>query len=395
MVNRNNGLKPETKIVHEGDLEDRSVGNIHTPLYGTSVFYYPNSQAKLKDKSRDLPFIYSRLGNPTVQSLEIKYATLEGAEDALAFSSGMSAISTTIFTFLKKGDRLLALSGLYGQTLDLFKNHLPSLGIVVDFIDINKLNNMDFEPRKYKMIFVESIINPTLEVTDLIRIGKEADETLKVVDASMASPVNQNPLKLGMDIVIQSATKYISGMDDVVAGLIAGNNELINRIAEKRKALGTIMDPFTAFLLIKNIKTIFLRVRTQNSNALFIAKELQKMGLRVNYPGLSNVFYQIAKRNLKGYGGVLSFDLNVSYTLAEEFMNSLQIIKKAPTFGGIESLITLPWETSHTYISEEERLKLSITPSLIRLSVGIEDRRDILGDLKKSIFKINKKKLKN
>ncbi len=381
---------PETRVIHDGEIKDMNLGSIHTPIYNSSVFYYPNKNAKIMDKSRELPFIYSRLGNPTVQSLEYKYASIENAEDSLAFSSGMAAITTVLLSFLKSGDRMLALSGLYGQTLDMLRNDMQSLGIKVDFIGIDDLNNLNFEAKKYKLIFMESIINPTLEVVDLKKIGKEIVGPLKVVDASMASPVNQNPLNYGIDIVIHSATKYISGHDDIVGGLVAGSKENMKIAANKRKALGTIIDPLSASTLLKNMKTMYLRINKQNENALYLANELNKMGYKVNYPGLRRKYLKIARENLKGFGGVLSFDLNVPYDKAEEFMDTLAIIKKAPTFGGVESLITMPWETSHTYIPEEQRLKLGITPSLLRLSVGIENPADLLNDLKITINKIKK-----
>jgi len=378
----------ETRVIHEGELANPEIGNIHTPLFGDSVFIYPNKKSKIIDKYRDLPFIYSRLGNPTVQSLEEKYASVENAESALAFSSGMSAISTTILTILKPGDRLLTVFGLYGQTLDLLQNDISKLGIKVDFMDIDRINSIEFDTKKYKAVFVESIINPTLEVTDLKKLSREAPNAIKIVDASMASPVNQNPLELGFDLVIHSATKYISGMDDVVGGLIAGSKDLIREIAAKRKALGTIMDPYTAHVLSKNIKTMYLRVNKQNDSAFFIANKMEKMGIKVNYPGLKNKYYGIAKDNLRGFGGVISFDLGVDYEKSQKFMDRLEIIKKAPTFGGVESLITLPWETSHTYITPEHRKKIGITESLLRLSVGIEDKFDIFNDLKNSLKKI-------
>ncbi len=381
-------LSPETRVIHEGEMVNPEIGNIHTPLFGDSVFLYPNDKSKIIDKPRELPFIYSRLGNPTVQSLEEKYASIENAESALAFSSGMSAISTTILTVLKPGHRLLAVSGLYGQTLDLLQNDIANLGIKVDFTDIDSINSINFDTKKYKAIFVESIINPTLEVADLIKLSKEAPDAIKIVDASMASPVNQNPIDLGFDLVIHSATKYISGMDDVVGGLVAGPRNLIREIAAKRKAFGTIMDPYTAHVIGKNIKTMYLRVNRQNESAYFIATELKKMGLKVNYPGLKNKYYEIAKNNLKGFSGVISFDLGVDYERSQKFMDSLKIIKKAPTFGGVESLITLPWETSHTYIPPEQRRRIGITESLLRVSIGIEDKQDILNDLKNSLKKI-------
>lgn len=380
----------ETRLIHDGEIEDKLTGSIHTPIYNSSVFYYPNSNAKLMDKSRELPFIYSRLGNPTVQSLEYKYASIENAEDSLAFSSGMAAITTVLLSFLKAGDRMLALSGLYGQTLDFLTNDMQSLGIKVDFIEIEDLNKLNFDPRKYKLIFMESIINPTLEVVDLKKIGNEITEPIKVVDASMASPVNQNPLDYGIDLVIHSATKYISGHDDIVGGLAAGSRKNMKIVAVKRKALGTIMDPVSASTLMKNMKTMYLRVNRQNETALYLANELFRMGFKVNYPGLKGKYHKIAKENLKGFGGVLSFDVNLPYEKAEKFMDALKIIKKAPTFGGVESLITMPWETSHTYIAEEQRLKLGIKPSLMRLSVGIENPDDLLDDLKITINKIKK-----
>ncbi len=393
-----NDMKPskryerETIAIHGGEIEDLKYGNISTPIFETSVFSYPNiNPGALLDKNRNLPFIYTRLGNPTIQSLEEKYAMLESAEDALAFSSGMAAISSTLLTFLKKGDRLLSLNKLYGQTLDYIKNHLTSYGIEVDFIGVEELNNLSFDPRKYKMLFFESIVNPTMEVIDIKKIGKELSQynIITAVDSTMASPVNQRPYESGIDIVIQSATKYISGHDDVTFGFVSSSKELINDISIKRKVLGGIPDPIQAFLISRSLKTIFLRVNKQNENALAIAQFLKSLGIQiVNYPGLSSFkYYKTAKDNLDGFGGVLSFDLNCDYQSAEKFMDSLNIIKKAPTFGGIESLVTMPWETSHTYITEKERIEIGITQSLLRLSMGIENIEDIKNDINNAINK--------
>jgi cystathionine beta-lyase/cystathionine gamma-synthase len=395
-VNKMNNEKKfdkETIAIHGGEYEDRKYGNITTPIFESSVFRFPNNfEDAVIDKNRNLPFIYTRLGNPTIQSLEEKYAQLESAEDSLGFSSGMAAISSTLLTFLKKGDRLLSLNKLYGQTLDYIKNSLTNYGIQVDFITVEDLNNLNFNPKYYKMLFFESIVNPTMEVIDVKKIGKELNDydIVTAVDSTMSSPVNQRPYETGIKIVIQSATKYISGHDDITFGFVSSSKQLINEISMKRKVFGGIPDPIQAFLISRSLKTMFLRVRRQNENALMISKFLKSRGItKVNYPGIESFeYFNTAKENLDGYGGVLSFDLEASYDKAEKFMDILNVIKKAPTFGGVESLITMPWETSHAYISENERLNIGITPSLLRLSVGIENINDLTNDLEYAINKI-------
>ncbi|MGC9294684.1 MAG: trans-sulfuration enzyme family protein [Thermoplasmata archaeon] len=392
-MNDERKLDKETIAIHGGEYEDGKYGNISTPIFESSVFRFPNNKKDaIIDKNRNLPFIYTRLGNPTIQSLEEKYAMVESAEDSLAFSSGMAAISSTLLTFLRKGDRLLSLNKLYGQTLDYIKNSLTNYGIQVDFITVEDLNNLNFNPEDYKMLFFESIVNPTMEVIDVRKIGKELNDydIITAVDSTMSSPVNQRPYEAGIKIVIQSATKYISGHDDITFGFVSSSKKLTDEISLKRKVLGGIPDPIQSFLISRSLKTMFLRVRKQNDNALILSEFLKNQGIgKVNYPGVESFkYYNIARENLYGYGGVLSFDLEISYESAEKFMDNLKVIKKAPTFGGVESLITMPWETSHTYISENERLSIGITQSLLRLSVGIENVNDLKNDLESAINKI-------
>ncbi len=392
-LNKTGKLDKETIAIHGGEYEDERYGNITTPIFETSVFKFPNSKNDVFiDKNRNMPFIYTRLGNPGIQSLEEKYAGLESAEDSLAFSSGMAAVSSTLLTFLKKGDRLLSLNKLYGQTLDYIKNTLPDYGIQVDFIDVEDLNDLNFNPNDYRMLFFESIVNPTMEVIDVKKIGKELKDydIITAIDSTMSSPVNQRPYESGINVVIQSATKYISGHDDITFGFVSSSKKLINEISIKRKVLGGIPDPIQSFFISRSLKTMFLRVRKQNENAKLISEFLKNKGIRkVYYPGIKSFkYFDIAAKNLEGFGGVMSFDLETSYENAEKFMDSLSIIKKAPTFGGVESLITMPWETSHTYISEQERLDIGVTRSLLRLSIGIENLDDLKNDLENTLNKI-------
>lgn len=380
-----------TRAVQDGELRIKEFGNMTTPIFENSTFANPNeSQNPATDHTRGKPYMYTRWGNPTLQSLEKKYASLDQVDEALSFSSGMAAITSSLLALLKKGDRLLSVNELYGETFLFFTKTLPAMGINVSFISTDELNSKDIDLRKYNAVYAESIVNPTLGVCDLDHIGSIAAEAglPLLVDATFASPYNQNPSKFHASVTLHSGTKYIGGHADIILGLAGFSKDYLERIWLSRKTFGGIPDPLQAFLGLRGIKTLGLRMKVQNQNALALARFLEqhKRVRKVFYPGLESFSYhEIAKRNLKGYGGMISFELKDGVPAARKMMKNLKICSSAPSLGGIESLITLPIDTTHGSLTPAERAKMGIPEGLIRLSVGIEDSEDLIDDFQKAL----------
>jgi cystathionine beta-lyase/cystathionine gamma-synthase len=380
-----------TRAVQDGELRIKEFGNMTTPIFENSTFANPNeSQNPATDHTRGKPYMYTRWGNPTLQSLERKYASLDQVDEALSFSSGMAAITSSILALLKKGDRLLSVNELYGETFLFFTRTLPEMGIDVSFISTDELNRNEIDFRKYRAIYTESIVNPTLGVCDLDSIGPVAAEAGShlLVDATFASPFNQNPSKFQASVTLHSGTKYIGGHADIILGLAGFSKDYMERIWLSRKTFGGIPDPLQAFLGLRGIKTLGLRMKVQNENALALARFLEQhrsVG-KVFYPGLESFSYhEVAKRNLRGYGGMISFELKDGVPAARKMMKNLKICSSAPSLGGIESLITLPIDTTHGSLTPAERAKMGIPEGLIRLSVGIEDTEDLIEDFQKAL----------
>ncbi len=394
MVRSDNFNGFNTKAVQSGELKDQRFGNITTPIFETSTFVFPNYDKEAYiDHTRNEPYIYSRWGNPTTQSLELKYAALEGSEEGLAFSSGMAAISTAVIAILGKGGKLLSVGELYGQTQMLFAQTLKNYGFSVDFISIRDFNAGKFDCSGYSAVYTESITNPTLMVADIrnaSRICGEFDIPL-LVDATFASPFNQKPITLGASVAIHSATKYISGHSDVILGLVGSGTQLFPGISSLRKSLGGTPDPLQSFLALRGLKTLGLRMAKHNTNGMELAKFLKqhKKIRKVFYPGIEeSEFFDVARSNLSGYGGMISFEIAGGIEKTRKFIANLTIASAAPSLGGVESLITLPVDTSHSKISREERLKMGIEDSLVRFSCGIEDIEDIVADFENALAPI-------
>ena len=394
MVRSDNFNGFNTKAVQSGELKDQRFGNITTPIFETSTFVFPNYDKEAYiDHTRNEPYIYSRWGNPTTQSLELKYAALEGSEEGLAFSSGMAAISTAVIAILGKGGKLLSVGELYGQTQMLFAQTLKNYGFSVDFISIRDFNAGKFDCSGYSAVYTESITNPTLMVADIrnaSRICGEFDIPL-MVDATFASPFNQKPITLGASVAIHSATKYISGHSDVILGLVGSGVQLFPGISSLRKSLGGTPDPLQSYLALRGLKTLGLRMAKHNTNGMELAKFLKqhKKIRKVFYPGIEeSEFFDVARSNLTGYGGMVSFEIAGGIEKTRKFIGNLTIASAAPSLGGVESLITLPVDTSHSKISREERLKMGIEDSLVRFSCGIEDIEDIVADFENALASI-------
>ena len=381
-----------TRAVHSGELRDPRFGNVVTPIFETTTFLHPNDDsAAYIDATRGSPYLYTRWGNPTIQALEEKYSALENSNHALAFSSGMGAITSTILSLTSSGSRILSLNELYGQAHGFFSGELSRYQIKTDFVPIDEINSLSFKLKDYAAVYVESITNPTMKVTDLVELSKFCNEnnTPVVVDATFASPYNQKPLDLGCSIVIHSGTKYLSGHSDVTLGMVAASSaELHNRILRMRTTLGPTMDPLQSYLALRGIKTLGLRMEKHNRVALEVAKFLSqhKKITGTFYPGLpDSKYHNIAKKVLTGFGGMLSFEVTGGLDGAKRLLKHIKIASVAASLGGVDSLVSLPLETSHANIQRAERLKMGINDGLVRFSCGIEDPEDLILDIESAL----------
>jgi len=384
-----------TKAVHAGKKRDPSTGTVVTPIYETSVFAFSSTKELVDAMSEKTEgYIYTRYDNPTVRTVERKMAALEGAEDVAVFSSGMAAIATTIFTLVSSGDHVVSTRDLYGGTLTFFKSVLPKFGAEVSLVEATDFDEMKLAVRRNtKLVYAETPTNPTLKLVDISKVAKLGKKKgiSVVVDSTFASPYNLKPIQFDVDIVVQSATKYLGGHNDVTAGVVGGCESFVHKLKEMRKHFGGTLDPMAAWLLLRGLKTLGLRMEKHNSNGMRVAKYLEKHPKvkRVYYPGLpSHPQYSVAKRQMKGFGGVVSFEIDGDFEITMKFVDSLKMCFLGASLGGTESLATQPVTCSHYFISEEEREKAGITNQLVRLALGIEDPEDIITDLEQAFDKI-------
>jgi len=379
-----------TRCVHAGELDDPQ-GSPHTPLYHTTTFKF-TSTADLLDvvDGRSPGALYTRYGlNPTIHALEAKLASLEGAEAAWAFSSGMGAEAALFLTHGRKG--ILCIGDAYGGTMELLSAQLPELGIPTWFLLGKDLDSLDdYLNQKVGLVFFETPTNPTLEVLDIPRIAEAAHQRgiLVAVDNTFASPVNQQPLALGADFVVHSATKYLGGHSDLTAGALMGSKYLLAPVWNWRKNLGTTIAPETASLLMRSLRTLPVRVERQNANALAVARAMEKHPkvARVYYPGLPDFpGHGVAKEQMQGFGGMLTLELKGGYEDAVAATDRLKLFAIAPSLGGVESLATMPVTTTHHGLSPEERERRGISDTMLRLSVGLENAEDLIADLEQAL----------
>jgi cystathionine beta-lyase/cystathionine gamma-synthase len=383
-----NNYQLNTKLIHAGEPKKRYGGAVSMPIFQSSTFEFGG-----QTDYHDLKYI--RLNNtPNHIVLHEKLAALEGAEAALVTASGMAAISTSFLTFLKSGDHFLAHESLYGGTHDLINKDFPDLGIECDFIDGCDPNGWEEKLRlETKLIYVETITNPLLDVLDLNAVVAFAKKNnlLSLIDNTFASPVNYRPIQNGFDLSLHSATKYLNGHTDIVAGAVIGSKELVTQVRHKLNHLGGALDPNACFLMHRGMKTLGLRMERQNFNSLEVAKFLDghPRVAKVNHPGLeSSGSYDRANELLDGTSGMVSFEIDGSVEDANLFMSHLDLFINTASLGGVESLVTRPVQTSHSGMTPEERMAAGIRDELIRLSIGIEDAEDLIGDLGQALKKI-------
>ena len=375
----------ETKLIHTGEPKPRINGAINVPIFQSSTYEY-TGEGSYHDVR------YLRLSNtPNHLALHKKLAALEGSEAALVTSSGMSAISTGLLTFLKTGDHLLAHNTLYGGTADFVNNELSGYGIEHDLIDASNPSEWDSKLKpNTKVIYVETITNPLMDVPELGKIIEFAKShgLISMIDNTFASPLLYCPVVQGFDLSLHSCTKYINGHSDIVAGAVIGSSNYVDQVTKNLNHLGGSLDSNACFLLHRGIKTLALRMNKQCENALLIAHFLENhpQVKKVNFPGLeSSSSFERAKEYLCGFGAMLSFEIDGDVDQADQFINLLQYAISAPSLGGVESLVTRPVTTSHALMDKADREIAGISDRLIRYSVGIEAADDLIADLQQAL----------
>ncbi len=382
-----------TQVVWAGEEESLVQRATQVPIVQSVSFGYDDMDEWQRAALGEMPgHIYSRNTNPTVAAFEEKVRVLEGAQAATSMASGMAAISNTIFTLIGSGDRIVSVKDSYGGTNQLFREFVPRIGANVCLCDTANFDEIEAEITKgCQLLYLETPTNPTLKVIDIERLarkGHEAGATV-VVDNTFATPINQRPLELGADLVIHSATKYLGGHADALGGIVCGDERPIRRIFHYREITGAALDPFAAYLLIRGLKTLALRIERQNASALTIAQSLEKHPAvaRVYYPGLpSHPQHEIARKQMPGgFGGMLSFALHGDYERVKRFLPKLRFAHRAANLGAVETIVGPPATTSHVEVSAADRAAMGIPEALVRYSVGIEDVNDLIADLDQAL----------
>jgi cystathionine gamma-synthase len=382
-----------TQAVHGGETEKRTSNAITTPIVQTSTYVFRDTAELIEHMSGQKPRDeYGRYGNPTQKVAEAKCAALEGAEAGLAFSSGMSAITTTLFAMLKQGQHVVMTDDCYRRTRQFCRGMLSKFGIDVSIVPTGDYAALEeaIRPGSTRVLISETPTNPYLKVVDMERLADIAKRhrLISIIDSTFATPVNQRPLDHGIDLVLHSATKYLAGHNDILAGVILGSAPLIQAIRECQGVLGGVLDPHAAYLLIRGLKTLPIRVAHQNASALQLAQMLEAHPRvkQTYYCGLpSHEGYDIACRQMTGFGGVVSFEFSGGLDETSAVVDRTRIFQIAPSLGGAESLIEQPALMSFFELSSEERLAIGIKENLIRVAVGLEDPDDLIADLREAL----------
>jgi cystathionine beta-lyase/cystathionine gamma-synthase len=385
-------LAPATRAIHAGEEKHGIGGPVATPVIYSSTFTF-ESTAEMKRwaEGRSPAYIYTRYGNPTLAVAEAKLASLENAEAAVVTASGMAAISSALLAFLQAGDELIATRQLYGGAYRLMRDLFPRFGITVKYVETDLAGMEALVTSKTRALYIESPTNPGLRLVDIRRAAAFArkHKLVSLMDTTFASPVLQRPIDLGIDIALHSATKYLAGHSDVIAGAAVGSRALINRVRENIIYLGGSMDPSAAYRLIRGMKTLEIRIRRQSETALAVARFLEPHPKveRVHYPGLpSHPDHALARRQMHGgFGGMLSFDVKGGIAAARRFCDRVRVFLLAVSLGGVESLVVLPAYTSHYRMSAAELKAAGVAPGCVRVSIGLEDRDDLIEDLRQAL----------
>ncbi len=378
---------PATRAVHGGGPTPRVNQPVVPPLHLSATFESKDVDEQVELEERKADTFYTRYGNPTLSLAEKVVADLEGTESAAVFSSGMAAITTTLLAHLKAGDHAVFQREIYGGVHRFANEILPAYGVSVDWFEAMDADGAERSLRENtKILYLESPTNPTLKLVDIERVARMARRrgVPSFIDSTFASPFNTRPHELGVDGVLHSATKYLGGHSDLLAGALAGSRALVSRVKSHLRVLGGILDPHAAYLLLRGMKTLELRVGRHNENALEVARYLlgHDRVRAVHYPMLeSHPQLELARRQMKGGGGVLSFEVEGGLGEAKKFANALELVRVAPSLGSVESLLSIPCLTSHAMLSPEERRRAGIADGLVRLALGVESPEDLVADL--------------
>ncbi len=385
-----------TRQIHASDVRIPGINPLATPIFATSTFVFDDcAQGAARFAGKEAGYIYSRMGNPNVNQVAAKVAALEGAEAGLALGSGMGAVATALLSLLEQGDHIVADSALYGATFTLMRDALPNFGIETTFVDASHIDNViaAIKPET-RMVYFETPANPNLKVTDIAEMVKRVREKdpliIVVIDNTFATPYLQQPIALGVDVVIHSGTKYLNGHGDVISGFIASSDVIIDRCRNigLKMVTGAVLGAFEAFLINRGLKTLDIRMEKHCKNAMQVAEWLEKHPKvrKVYYPGLKSFEgYEVAKKQMKLPGAIISFELEASKEVTEKFVNSLELITLAVSLGDAESLVEHPASMTHAGYTKADLEDAGISESLIRISVGLEDAEDIIADLEKHL----------
>lgn len=381
--------RAETAAVHGAAGLEKKNAPVATPIYQTSTFQVTDNEEQQRVTATDR--YYTRWGNPTNTVAEQAVAAIEGVEAARTFASGMGAITTTVLALLKAGDHVVAQRDVYGGVSKFFSQWLPRVGIETTFVDTNDYDQHARAIRpNTRLLYLESPTNPALRIVDLKKTAALARQhrLISMIDSTFGTPINQHPAEYGIDLVMHSGTKYLSGHADLTCGVVAGPRELMDQINETRTTLGNCMDPHAAWLLIRGLKTLAVRVARQNENALRVAEFLERHAKvrRVHYPFLkSHAQHAIAREQMSGGGGMVTFEVDGTGEDARRVSEAMSLFTLATSLGGVESLVSIPVLTSHAMISAEQREKMGVTEQMVRLSVGIENVDDLIADLEHAL----------
>ncbi|HXT71896.1 MAG TPA: aminotransferase class I/II-fold pyridoxal phosphate-dependent enzyme [Vicinamibacterales bacterium] len=382
---------PTTDVIHLGEGAHPQATPLTVPVYTTTTFLFDNAaELEAYQAGTSQKYIYSRYANPTVQAAEQKLAALEGADAALITSSGMAAAATALFGLLETGVEVVCSAAIYGGTLQVMTKYLAHFGVGARFASLEDLARPEsLMGPTTRVLWFESPINPTLRCVDIAGVAAACRRAgvVSIIDNTFASPVNQRPLEFGIDLVMHSATKYLNGHSDVTAGALIGRADLIDRLQPARKLFGGVLEPASAYALGRGLKTLELRVTRQNESAAAIARWLERDArvVRVFYPGLaSHPDHEIARKQMRGFGGMVCFDVG-SYAAASRVFDRLQIVRRAASLGGPESLCSLPVLTSQYGFSDEQLAAAGVTRGMLRLSVGLEHVDDLIADLDQAL----------
>ncbi|HJS73800.1 MAG TPA: aminotransferase class I/II-fold pyridoxal phosphate-dependent enzyme [Vicinamibacteria bacterium] len=378
---------PSTRAIHGGPPGERRNQPVVPPVHLSSTFEAKDIDEQVELEERKADTFYTRYGNPTLSLAETVVAGLEGTESAAVFGSGMAAITTALLAHLKAGDHAVFQREIYGGVHRFANEILPGYGVSVGWFEADRLDGIEGVLRdNTRVLYLESPTNPTLKLVDMERVSRFArDRGIPTfIDSTFASPFNTRPQELGIDGVLHSATKYLGGHSDLLAGALAGSRALVDRVKSHLRVLGGILDPHAAYLLLRGMKTLELRVKRHNENALEVARFLEGHSRvrAVHYPMLaSHPQHELARRQMKGGGGVLSFEVAGGLEEAKRFANALELVRVAPSLGSVESLLSIPCLTSHAMLSPEERRRAGIADGLVRLALGVESPEDLIQDL--------------